>query len=157
MENEELDEQIGPMLRGEIMCDPNELMAKIAQMREKMDEDHNEINDFDEELGAMRKREKDANVPVLLVEREKQRNQLRMELQKMKDKRRALHDKLKHQEQYGDLPGDLDDLIRQQVRDDLRRVDEMITKAESGLLSAEDGLDGLQDAVKGKNLKSVPA
>ena len=89
MENEELDEQIGPMLRGEIMCDPNELMAKIAQMREKMDEDHNEINDFDEELGAMRKREKDANVPVLLVEREKQRNQLRMELQKMKDKRRA--------------------------------------------------------------------
>ena len=65
-ENEELNEQIGPMLRGEIMCDPQELMGKISMMREKMDEDHNEINDFDEELLAMRKREKDASVPVLL-------------------------------------------------------------------------------------------
>lgn len=157
IENEELNDQIGPMLRGEIMCNPNELMHKIAVMREKMDEDHNEINDFDEELTAMRKREKDANVPVILAEREKQRTQLKMELQKMRDKKRALQDKLKHQEQYGDMPGDLDDLIRQQVKDDLKRVDEMISKAESGLLSAEDSLDGLHDAVKGKNLKAVTA
>lgn len=35
-----------------------------------------------------------------------------MELQKMKDKKRALQDKLRHQEKYGDMPGDLDDLIR---------------------------------------------
>ncbi len=111
-ENEELTDQIGPMLRGEIDCDPQQLGLKIAQLKEKMDEDHNEINDFDEELEVMRVRWKDARLVEIIAVREKERGQLKMRLQMMRDKRRALSDKLKHQEEFCDLPGELDDLIR---------------------------------------------
>ncbi len=71
-ENEEIAEQIGPMLRGEMPCDPIELEDKIDQMKEKMDEDHNEINDFDEELDALREREGNEDVPLHIRHREEE-------------------------------------------------------------------------------------
>ena len=151
-ENEELSERIGPMLRGEIKCEPAELEERIAAMREKMDEDHNEINDFDEELEAMRGREQDAGVPAHLHTRDREMAHWDQQLQIFRDRRRALADKLKHQEEFCDMPGELDDLIRQQVREDLKRIDNSIAAAETAGIHARDTLSGLHHAVAPLNL-----
>ena len=81
-------------------------------MKEKLDEDNNEINDFDEELDALREREGDENVPTLIKERERELGALTKRIAEVKASYTALDNKLKHQDEHCDLPGELDDMIR---------------------------------------------
>ena len=156
-ENEELAEQIGPMLRGEIPCDPQELEDKIQQMKEKMDEDNNEINDFDEELQAMREREGDEDVPLHIRHREEEIQALEVRITQVRASEVALQEKLKHQDEFCDLPGELDDIIRDQVREDLKKVNGLISDAELAKKQAIADLDGVKVWIKNKDLKKIPA
>lgn len=126
-------------------------------MKEKLDEDNNEINDFDEELDALRGREGDENVPALIKERENELIALNKRIVEVKASYTALDNKLKHQDEHCDLPGELDDMIRDQVREDLKKCEIIITNAEKSRVIAESDLEKIRAYVKGKELKAISA
>ena len=81
-----------------------------------MDEDNNEINDFDEELDALRGRESDENVPALIKERENELIALTKRIGEVRASYTSLDSKLEHQEERYERPGERDDMIREQLR-----------------------------------------
>ncbi len=75
----------------------------------------------------------------------------------MRESEHALEEKLKHQDEFCDLPGELDDIIRDQVREDLNKVHKLLENADKSKTIAENDLEKVKEGIKGKELLKIPA